>query len=663
MAGRITYAAAERFITATTDNRDLPALVQTNPVTVSEPKEMVPRIRRDRMVRFRGRGRYLTDDEKANQPRITGALIKRIFSYLLPYTPQLILVVILIVLSSAFSLMPSIVTGKIIDEGLIGGNYDMLVFLIGLSFAVLVLSNLIDLLNSYLNTWITQHITLDMKVKLYEHLQSMSQRFFSTSKQGEIITRMTSDIGGVQRVVSGTLVSIIQNISLLVLALLAMYQKNWILATLGIMLTPLFIIPTKRVGKRRWEITGIVQKKHDEVNQILNETLSVSGQQLVKIFTNEDKEYDKYAGISKEITELSIKESLAGRWFRLVMSVFTNIGPMLIYLVGGYLMLRRGDTTLTVGDITVMVTLLGRLYRPVNSLLDIQVDLIRSTALFTRLFDYFDMPIEIQNAPDAMTPATCIGDLSFENVSFHYEADKEILRNVSFDVPTGRSVAIVGPSGAGKSTITHLIVRLYDVIEGAVKLDGIDIRRLDLKFLRRNVGMVTQETYLFNGTIRENLLYANDQSTEEDMVSACKDANIHDYITSLPNGYDTVIGNRGTKLSGGEKQRLSIARAILKNPRILVLDEATSSLDSISESLIQGAIEPLLKGRTSIVIAHRLSTVMSADEILVLDEGRIVERGTHRELLQKNGVYTVLYETQFKKALDEHRQMELTAAT
>lgn len=615
------------------------------------------------MVRFRGRGRYLTDDEKANQPRITGALIKRIFSYLLPYTPQLILVVILIVLSSAFSLMPSIVTGKIIDEGLIGGNYDMLVFLIGLSFAVLVLSNLIDLLNSYLNTWITQHITLDMKVKLYEHLQSMSQRFFSTSKQGEIITRMTSDIGGVQRVVSGTLVSIIQNISLLVLALLAMYQKNWILATLGIMLTPLFIIPTKRVGKRRWEITGIVQKKHDEVNQILNETLSVSGQQLVKIFTNEDKEYDKYAGISKEITELSIKESLAGRWFRLVMSVFTNIGPMLIYLVGGYLMLRRGDTTLTVGDITVMVTLLGRLYRPVNSLLDIQVDLIRSTALFTRLFDYFDMPIEIQNAPDAMTPATCIGDLSFENVSFHYEADKEILRNVSFDVPTGRSVAIVGPSGAGKSTITHLIVRLYDVIEGAVKLDGIDIRRLDLKFLRRNVGMVTQETYLFNGTIRENLLYANDQSTEEDMVSACKDANIHDYITSLPNGYDTVIGNRGTKLSGGEKQRLSIARAILKNPRILVLDEATSSLDSISESLIQGAIEPLLKGRTSIVIAHRLSTVMSADEILVLDEGRIVERGTHRELLQKNGVYTVLYETQFKKALDEHRQMELTAAT
>lgn len=615
------------------------------------------------MVRFRGRGRYLTDDEKANQPRITGALIKRIFSYLLPYTPQLILVVILIVLSSAFSLMPSIVTGKIIDEGLIGGNYDMLVFLIGLSFAVLVLSNLIDLLNSYLNTWITQHITLDMKVKLYEHLQSMSQRFFSTSKQGEIITRMTSDISGVQRVVSGTLVSIIRNISLLVLALLAMYQKNWILATLGIMLTPLFIIPTKRVGKRRWEITGIVQKKHDEVNQILNETLSVSGQQLVKIFTNEDKEYDKYAGISKEITELSIKESLAGRWFRLVMSVFTNIGPMLIYLVGGYLMLRRGDTTLTVGDITVMVTLLGRLYRPVNSLLDIQVDLIRSTALFTRLFDYFDMPIEIQNAPDAMTPATCIGDLSFENVSFHYEADKEILRNVSFDVPTGRSVAIVGPSGAGKSTITHLIVRLYDVIEGAVKLDGIDIRRLDLRFLRRNVGMVTQETYLFNGTIRENLLYANDQSTEEDMVSACKDANIHDYITSLPNSYDTMIGNRGTKLSGGEKQRLSIARAILKNPRILVLDEATSSLDSISESLIQGAIEPLLKGRTSIVIAHRLSTVMSADEILVLDEGRIVERGTHRELLQKNGVYTVLYETQFKKALDEHRQMELTAAT
>lgn len=615
------------------------------------------------MGRFHGgRSSFLTEEEKAKRPEITGALVKRIFAYLLPYTPQLVLVVLMIVLSSAFSLLPSLVTGRIIDEGLIGGDFSMLVKLIGISFAVLVLSNLIDLINSHLNTWIAQHITLDMKIKLYAHLQSMSHRFFSTSKQGEIITRMTSDIDGVQRVVSGTLVNIIQNISLVALALFAMYRKNWVLASMGVTLVPLFIIPTKHVGKRRWEITNIVQKKNDEINQILNETLSVSGQQLVKIFTNEEKEFTKYHAINKEMTDLNITESIAGRWFRLVMNVFTSIGPMLIYLVGGYLMLQGGDSRLTVGDITVMVTLLGRLYRPVNSLLNIQVDLIRSLALFTRLFEYFDMPIEIQNSPNAVIPPEVTGHISFAAVDFHYEPSKKILKALSFEVPAGRSVAIVGPSGSGKTTVTNLIARLYDVTGGVIKLDGIDIRDLDLAFLRQSIGMVTQDTYLFNGTIRENLLYANDRSTQEEIISACRDANIHDLIMTLPRGYDTIIGNRGVKLSGGEKQRLSIARAILKNPKVMILDEATSSLDSISESLIQDAIEPLLRGRTSIVIAHRLSTVMSADEILVLKQGKIVERGTHRELLAKNGVYSELYETQFRQALGEQWQLEQIAS-
>ncbi len=605
--------------------------------------------------------RFLTEDEKGQKPRITGSLLKRIFAYLGPYAPQMVLVIVLIVLSSAFSLLPSILTGRIIDEGLIGGNFRTLVILIGLSLGVLVLSDLLGILNSYLNTWIAEHITLDMRLKLYAHLQNMSHRFFSASKQGEIITRMTSDISGVQRVIAGTLVSVIQNLSLVVLALVAMYQKNWVLATLGVMLVPLFIIPTNRVGKRRWQITSIAQKKNDQINQVLNETLSVSGQQLMKIFTNEAREFAKYREINQEMTRINIKESLVGRWFRLVINVFTSIGPMLIYLVGGYLMFRQGEAGLTVGDITVMVALLGRLYRPVNSLLNIQVDLVRSLALFTRLFEYFDMPIEIKNRAGAIIPTALVGDLSFEQVDFHYEPAKEILREVSFSVPAGRSVAIVGPSGSGKTTITNLITRLYDVVGGAVKLDGIDIRDLDLTFLRRNIGMVTQETYLFNGTIRENLLYANAESSQEEIVSACRDANIHDFILSLPQGYDTVIGNRGIKLSGGEKQRLSIARAILKNPRIMLLDEATSSLDSISESLIQEAIQPLLKGRTSIVIAHRLSTVMSADEILVLKEGRIIERGTHRELLLEEGVYSELYETQFRQALTEHQLLEEAA--
>ena len=604
------------------------------------------------------RGRYLTEEEKANKPEVTLELVKRIFSYLVPFAPQMILVLVLIIVSSAFSLLPSLLTGRIIDDGLIGRDFNLLVKLIGLSFGVLILSNLIDVLNAQLNTWISQHITLNMKTELYYHLQYMSQSFFSTSKQGEIITRMTSDINGVQRVVAGTLVSFIQNVSLVILALIAMFQKNWILALLGCVLVPFFILPTKYVGKRRWELTRIAQQKYDEINQILNETLSVSGQQLVKIFANEEMEYEKYERTAKEMTELNIKESIAGRWFRMVMNVFTSIGPMLIYLVGGYLMIIKGNDQLSVGDITVMVALLGRLYRPVNSLLNLQVDLIRSMALFTRLFDYFDMPIEIQNSPEAIVPANISGNLSFENVNFHYSEDKEILKDISFSVEEGKSVAIVGPSGSGKTTITNLVVRLYDVIAGAVKIDGIDVRDLDLKFLRSSVGMVTQETYLFNGSIRENLLYANQNSKEEDLIAACKDANIHEFIMTLPQGYDTQIGNRGTKLSGGEKQRLSIARAILKNPKIMILDEATSSLDSISESLIQEAILPLLQGRTSIVIAHRLSTIMSADEILVLKEGRIVEQGTHRELLMKNGVYTELYETQFRKALDEHLEIE-----
>lgn len=604
-----------------------------------------------------GRVQFLTEEEKANKPRVTWALIKRIFSYLRPYTLQMAFVFVAIIMSSALSLMPSIVTGKIIDEGLIGGDYKMLIMLVGISFGVLIASNLISILNNYLNTWIAQNISYDMKNSLYAHMQKMSQRFFATSKQGEIITRMTSDIEGVQRVVSGTLASAIENASLVILALIAMYQKNAILATLGVLLVPLFIIPTKTVGKKRWELTSVAQQKNDEINQILNETLSVSGQQLVKIFTNEDKEYEKYRQTNREMTDLNIKESMAGRWFRFVMSVFTNIGPMLIYLVGGYLMLVRGNSALTVGDITVMVALLGRLYMPVNALLNLQVEGIRSLALFTRLFEYYDMPIEVENKENAIIPETFTGSLAFEDVSFSYEPEKQVLKNISFNLPEGRSIAIVGPSGAGKSTVTSLISRLYDVTDGVIKMDGNDIRDIDLTFLRQNIGMVTQETYLFNGTIRENLQYANRNANESDMIVACKDANIHDFIESLPKGYDTIIGNRGVKLSGGEKQRISIARAMLKNPKILILDEATSSLDSISESLIQDAIEPLLMGRTSIVIAHRLSTIMSADEILVLKDGEIAEQGTHRELLSLNGVYTELYETQFRKAIEDQESI------
>ena len=596
-----------------------------------------------------GRG-FLSEEEKQNKPHITMSLLKRIFSYLRPYWKQLSLTLLAIVVSSIFGILPTLLTGRIIDDGLINGDLGMLVTLIIISLVVLVISNLIGVLESYLSMWMAAHITGDMRNQMYRHLQQMSHRFFAASRQGDIITRMTSDIDGVQSIVSTTLVNILRNAILLAVALTALFAKDPLLAAVGMVMVPLFILPTKKVGRLRWQITTESKRHQDDMNQIINETLSVSGQLLSKLFVNQGLEFERYQQANRSVIGLSIKEGLAGRWFRVTMNIFTNIGPMLIYLVGGLLMIRYGNTTLTIGDITVMVALLGRMYMPVNQLLNIQVDLIRSLALFDRIFSYFDLPVEIKNAPDAVVAERFEGDLSFEAVHFHYDQGQPILKDINFTVAKGRSLAIVGPSGAGKSTIINLIPRLYDVTGGAIRIDGIDIRKLDLGFLRGNIGVVTQDTYLFNGTIRDNLLYAKSGASPAELEEACREAQIHDFISGLPDGYDTVVGNRGIKLSGGEKQRISIARIILRRPPLVIFDEATSSLDSISESLIQEAIGPLLARSTSIVIAHRLSTVMAADQILVVDQGRVVERGRHAELLQQEGLYKELYETQFREA-------------
>ncbi len=593
---------------------------------------------------------FLTEEEKANQPKVTPQLLKRIFSYLMPYRKQLLLVLICIVVSSFMSLMPSILTGKIIDEGLIRLDLKALVFYIVLSLAVTFLANLIGVAESYINTWIAQHITYDMRNQMYGHLQKMSQRFFTTNNQGDIVTRMTSDIDGVQTVIANTFTSILSNVITLVIAAIAMFQKNWILALVGIVIVPLFTLPTRRAGKTRWSLTNESQAANDEINGILNETLSVSGQLLVKLFGKEKYEYDRYEKINKKMIGLNIRERMAGRWFLVILTTFTSIGPMLIYLVGGILMIRY-DHNLTVGDITVLVALLGKMYMPVNSLLNIQVEWIRSMSLFSRIFDYFDIPVEIENAPDAVIPAEVKGEVEFSHVGFAYEEPNRILKDISFRLEAGKSIAIVGPSGSGKSTIINLIPRLYDVGEGSVTFDGIDVRKLDLTFLRSQVGVVSQETYLFNGTIRENLLYAKPDATEEEMVEALKKANIYDFVEKQEEGLDTQVGNRGLKLSGGEKQRISIARILLKDPTIFIFDEATSALDSISEQKIQEAIDPIIETRTSILIAHRLSTILAADEILVVKDGTIAERGQHKDLVSAGGVYQELYETQFSRAL------------
>ena len=595
---------------------------------------------------------FLSEEEMKNRPKVTKELLLRIFSYLKPYWKQMALVLLAILVSAVLSLAPSVLTGNIVDEGLIGRDLNKLIFYIVLSFGVTLLANLIGILQSYLNTWIAQHITYDMRNAMYLHLQKMSQRFFTSNNQGDIITRMTSDISGVQQVITSTLTSILSNSITLIVALVIMFKENWLLALVGVAIVPLFTIPTRSAGKTRWSITKESQACSDEINGILNETMSVSGQLLVKLFGMEQREYDRYEEVNRKMIKLNIRESMAGRWFFMVLSTFTNIGPMLIYLVGGLIMMKY-DSTVTVGQITVLVALLGRMYGPVNQLLNIQVDWIRSMALFTRIFEYYDMPAEIENAPDAITPDTVNGEVEFRHVRFHYDPEREILKDISFRLDKGRCIAIVGPSGSGKSTLINLIPRLYDVVDGEVLFDGTDVRQLDLAFLRKNIGIVSQETYLFNGTIRENLLYAKPDATEDELIEACKQANIYDFISSQETGLDTVVGNRGLKLSGGEKQRISIARALLKDPALLIFDEATSALDSISEAAIQAAINPLIEERTSILIAHRLSTILAADEILVVRDGEIVERGKHKDLVHAGGTYQELYETQFSKAMEE----------
>ena len=597
------------------------------------------------------RGAYMTEEEKENRPKVTWPLLKRIFSYLKPYWKQMALVLVFIVVSSILNLFPSVLTGRIIDDGLIGRDFNKLVKLILLSLGVFLGANFIGVGESYLNTWIAQHITFDMRNSMYRHLQKMSQRFFTSNNQGDIITRMTSDISGVEMVITNTFRSILSNSITLVCAVVIMYRQNWILATIAVLIIPLFVFPTRYAGKTRWKLTSQTQESNDEINGILNETLSVSGQLLVKLFCKEEEEYRKYEKVNRRMIKLRIRESMAGRWFFLFIGTFMNVGPMLLYLVGGILMMKY-DSDISVGDITVMVGLLGKMYGPVNQLLNIQVEWIRSMALFTRIFEYYDMPVEIENCENPIVPERSTGRVEFKNVNFSYDKERQILHDICFKLDSGRSIAIVGPSGSGKSTIINLIARLYDVDSGSVTFDGCDVRQLDLAYLRDNVGIVSQETYLFNGTIRENLLYANPDATEEELIAACKKANIYDFIEKQELGLDAMVGNRGLKLSGGEKQRISIARVLLKDPALLIFDEATASLDSISESKIQEAIDPIIEERTSILIAHRLSTILAADEIIVVKDGRIVERGVHSELVKAGGTYTELYETQFKKALE-----------
>ncbi|WP_233277780.1 ABC transporter ATP-binding protein [Paenibacillus durus] len=585
-------------------------------------------------------------DDSLEKPDFSKAMLLRIYRYFLPYWKQTLVVLAILILTSLLGLLPPLLIQQIVDHALPGKDLRMLIFLVTASLGATVASGLLGVLQSYLNSFISQNIVYDMKNQMYRHLQDMPLQFFSNVKQGEVITRMTSDISGIQGVFSGTIVNFASNLLVLISTAGTLFLMNWKLALVSVLVVPLFVAPTRKMGSVRWKLAKQTQEKISEQNHIIEETLSLSGYMLMKLFTREDTERSRFREVSLAATRLQIRESMAGRWFMMLVSTFASIGPMLIYLYGGYLFIQ-GE--ITVGAIIAFVALLGRLYSPVGQLTNLYVEIKRSVALFERIFDYFDMDPQIVDSPQAAPLNDTNSGIEFRNVSFAYQQGKPALRDITFKAEPGTMTALVGPSGAGKTTITNLIPRLYEPDSGSIRIGGADIASLTLKSLRSSIGLVTQDTYLFNGTIRENLLYAVSETDENKMVEACKAAYIHDFIMELPDGYDTVVGNRGIKLSGGEKQRISIARVLLKNPAIIIMDEATSSLDTVSEYYVQEAMAVLLKNKTSLVIAHRLSTILAADNILVVSEGKIVEEGKHEQLLEKNGVFKDLYDKQFGK--------------
>lgn len=588
-------------------------------------------------------------DENAKKPNISKAILLRIAKYFIPYWKQTVLVVLILLITSVLGILPPIIIQHIVDIALPNKDLSLLIYLVLASLSTTIISELLGVWQNYLNAYVAQKIIYDMRNQMYRQLQQMPLQFYSNVKQGEVITRMTSDISGVKAVFDSTIVSFANNLFILISTASALLIMNWKLGIVGLIIVPLFILPTRKMGNVRWSISKQTQEKTSEQNHIIQETLNISGYLLMKLFTKEQKEFQNFDDINVQATNLKIKESMAGRWFMMILSTFTSIGPMLIYLVGGFLFIQG---QITVGAIISFVALLGRLYGPVGQLTNLYVNITSSIALFERIFEYYDMKITIKDRDDATEMNVSHLDIEFNEVCFSYQKDKTALQNISFIAPSGTMTALVGPSGAGKTTITNLIPRLYDYTLGSIKIGDRDIREFTLESLRSHIGLVTQDSYLFNGTIKENLLYAKPEASDEEITNACKAAYIHDFIMELPNGYETIVGNRGIKLSGGEKQRISIARVLLKNPEIIILDEATSSLDTLSEFYIQSAIQGLLKNKTSIVIAHRLSTIMAADHIIVLKDGQIVEEGKNEELLLQNGLYKELYNKQFgRKAI------------
>jgi ATP-binding cassette, subfamily B, bacterial len=613
--------------------------------------------------------------------RTSKGTLRRVARLFRPYRARVTLIFGAVIVTSALGVATPLLSKAVFDDALFPKDGDqnlrLLYVLVGLMILLPLIAGVIGIGQTYLTAVVGQDVMQDLRNRLYEHLQAMSLRFFTGTRTGELQSRLQNDVGGIQNVVTSTASSVLSSSLLIISTAVAMLVLSWQLTLLSLAVVPLFVYLTYRVGRARRRIAKSTQESLAELSAMTEETLSVSGILLAKVFDRQRAAVERYRDESRRLALLQVRQQMVGRSFFALVQTFFSITPALIYLVAGW-------STLSAGTIVAFTALQARLLFPVGSMLQTSVEVQSSLALFDRIFQYLDLQHDIVDAPGAraLEPEQAQGLITFEDVYFRYEepelpaleaepaamegvagvielprpsAREWTLEDVSFEIEAGQLAALVGPSGAGKTTISYLVPRLYDVTRGAVLIDGNDVRELQLSSLSGLVGMVTQETYLFHSSVRDNLLYAKPDATEAEVEAATRAAQIHERILDLADGYDTLVGERGYRMSGGEKQRLAIARVILKDPRILILDEATSALDTSSERLVQAALEPLMAERTTIAIAHRLSTILSADVIFVLDRGRLVERGAHSELVAADGLYARLYRQQFGGGLVEAR--------
>ncbi|WP_275944766.1 ABC transporter ATP-binding protein [Phototrophicus methaneseepsis] len=628
-------------------------------------------------------GSYLRSPNDTERPNVSWALVRRVLTYARPYQGYIAGMLVMILVTTGLGLLSPLIFRELLDNvltegGTHYGDVSRLNLLALAMVAIPIVRGFISVIQRTYSATVGEGTIYDLRVALYTHLQRMSLHFFTNTKTGELMSRLNNDVVDAQRAISDTIVSLVTNIVTVIATLAVMLTLEWRLTILGLLVLPLFIFIGRRVGTQLRDIAHAQMSHNARMNAMMNETLNISGSLLVKLFGQAKTETNRFKERASDVRDAGVERAVLGSKFFMMMSLVSVIGTAIVYWVGGHLVLQGA---FTIGTIVAFSTYLTQLYGPLQALTNAPVDFATSVVSFERVFEIIDLPLDIDEKPEAVQLGRANGELIFNDVTFVYdntithlseakrfwEADeggvlsgqgasnkkrsqaRELaLRNVSFHIEPGQLVALVGPSGAGKTTMTYLIPRLYDPTSGHITLDGHDLRDLTLKSLADNIGMVTQETYLFHDTIRTNLIYAKPDATQEEVEAACKAANIHDFIAGLANGYDTIVGERGYRLSGGEKQRIAIARVILKDPRILVLDEATSHLDSQSEALVHEALARVQEGRTSIVIAHRLSTILAADHILVMDRGEIVEQGTHNELIAKGGLYNQLYETQFR---------------